>query len=595
MPARPGLPSRARPPPPSAWRSSTSAAPSSAKPATELAVARSAPASTRARTGASNRVASAVATSSRVTASRPCPAGRAGRDRAPVATRRPPRRALPLPPRAVGCLARRAAAALSASASSCWARSRARSRSAPGPPRTSRSHRRAGRRRPRPRCARASRPSPPAAHAASELREPPQLGSELGRALRPLLGARGERRRRSARRSLAARVVSCSSGSRELPRAPERDRVGDPASGARRPRTPPRPRARRRPPRPRRGRCTCACASSSSASSASARRRASISSSTASAVSPANQSSPRAGSKPKPSIVTDAVERVEQVVERDDGQRADRARCGSRPARTVRLPRPSSRARRGARSAAAPSPARIADARVPERGGDGALVTGLDLERGQGEATHRAAASARAAGATPSRSASERSSAATPLAGARERARRGRPARWQQRARRRPPRSAICSSSRVTGLPPSGRDRPRECSAGECRRERAGASCPRPSRSLTRAERATPTRCDVPAGRRRPRRALDGCALGADRLEPLLRAARLDAVRRRRRVRARSGRAPRPDRSRPPRRARGGRRSRRRPRARAAPDRFASQAPLSAPVVLGREAASRAR
>src|SRR6476661_1817503 len=105
-------------------------------------------------------------------------------------------------------------------------------------------------------------------------------------------------------------------------------------------------------------------ARNSSSSAASARRRACSSSSSASAVSPANQSSPLAGSYPKPSAVTAATGDESSSSFATTGISAT-SRAGSRPTRTTRLPRPASRARSRSSKAPAASSRTTAEARRP--------------------------------------------------------------------------------------------------------------------------------------------------------------------------------------------------------------------------------------
>ncbi len=108
------------------------------------------------------------------------------------------------------------------------------------------------------------------------------------------------------------------------------------------------------------------------------RRVASSSSRSASAVSPANHSSPRAGSQPMPSEVTAGTCDARSSPGSTTGRLSTISR-GSRPTRTTSDPRPEACACRTSASPRTASPATMPAAEPAERGGDGALGAGLCL------------------------------------------------------------------------------------------------------------------------------------------------------------------------------------------------------------------------
>ena len=239
-----------------------------------------------------------------------------------------------------------------------------------------------------------------------------QLGGNTGGALgvrpRPFAQRRLEPRR--DRDSGEERLVEPVGSTRRLDGA-RRDPSRAPRADARPARTRPRllspGRQWLRPPRAAARACSC----SASTSPASSRRRDFSSSSTASAASPANQSSPRCGSKPKPSSVTDGVVADSKSSSATTGSSATRS-AGALPIRTARLPSPASRARVSSASAAGASSATTADARHASAAATARSRPG-STSTSESASSAPSSASARAAGGMPSRSASDRSSAAS--------------------------------------------------------------------------------------------------------------------------------------------------------------------------------------
>ena len=397
------------------------------------------------------------------------------------------------------------------------ARARARSAAGCGPrrcPRASAQRRGHARRRRR-------RPSPPRTHALTnplprdEARRPSRSPPPCGRsrAARPRAPGRPPPRRRGAgrlpaRRSRAARRRADPRARRAALRAarPPRPRGAASRRAARRPRrhararpvlrgarcagglrarTPQPPRAPARRPRRARPRPRRRDGPAPRPPPRARRRRASSSSRTASAVSPANQSSPRCGSQPIPSRVTAGTVEASSSACSTTGRRANSR--GSRPTSTSTEPSPAVRACSTSSSprsglAASTAAARWPSAAAVERSLPASTSSSCEHELlalpPRGRAPPAAAPRARRATAPAPRDARARARAAPPdpRARAQPRARRRRPRRRRDRARRATARPA-------RAVPRAARAAPRRAAAGPTRGERRAAG-PR------RAERA---------------------------------------------------------------------------------------------------------